>query len=350
MSENIRLQHWIASQEDLLPDFIIGGAMKSGTTTLHQMLDKHPKIFIPENEIGFFDIDNILQHHDFNFFDEGKGEWTTQLMKEHPEKLWNWYKNKFKGKETYVKGEDSTTYLASSIAAERISIQKKPIKIIFLLRHPTHRAYSNYYHLLRTGRATYSFEDTIRFNPHCILNRSLYKEQLAHYYDLIPRERIKVILFEDLISNKVQVVKEVFDFLGLDFNELPANVLDMHSNKARLPKYISLQIKRNHFMRFFGNSHYLTSLPNTPDAKVVAPSIWVKIFNSLHSRINPKMVKKTPSIHPATKAFLDQYFLGELEGIDELVEQDLLSKWFGTYQTKSEGLSEDQLLKRSIIR
>lgn len=55
-----------------LPDFIICGAMKSGTTTVHGILNRHPQIFIPDPEIHFFDIDDVLQHPDYFCF---QGEW-----------------------------------------------------------------------------------------------------------------------------------------------------------------------------------------------------------------------------------------------------------------------------------
>lgn len=53
------------------PDFIIVGAMKCGTTSLHKILSSHPEIFIPEREIHFFDIDDISQHPDFFIFSNG---------------------------------------------------------------------------------------------------------------------------------------------------------------------------------------------------------------------------------------------------------------------------------------
>lgn len=58
--------------------------------------------------------------------------------------MWEFYSNKFKGKENYVKGENSTIYLASKNSAKRISQQEKSIKIIINLRNPTKRTYSNY--------------------------------------------------------------------------------------------------------------------------------------------------------------------------------------------------------------
>lgn len=323
-------KNWIAPDENSLPEFIIGGAMKSGTSTLHQILNTHPTIFIPECEVHFFDIDNIFQHSDFNFYNEEKKCWSTQSMKANPDKLWNWYFEKFRGKEHFIKGEDSTTYLASKVAAKRISIQKKPIKLIFILRQPTLRAYSNYWHLLRSGRATFTFEDTLRFNPFSVLNRSLYKEQLEFYYSVLPKDRIKIILFEDLIDNPQNIVAEVSEFLEIDFNRFPDSAFNIHSNKGTLPVHINLQIRKNKMMRSFGNTRYINRLPIIPDLPVSSYPLLFKIINKLHLKINPSKRTKIPKIHPETKRFLDRYFFQELSGLNELVEKEVLSKWFNT--------------------
>ena len=110
-------QEWVSRNTDHIPDFIIGGAMKSGTTSLHQILDKHPEVFMSHGEIGFFDIDNIIEHPDFSFFDK-KNKWNTQRIENGPELLWSWYYKKFEASNGQLKGEDSTTYLASPIAAK----------------------------------------------------------------------------------------------------------------------------------------------------------------------------------------------------------------------------------------
>jgi len=150
MTKNLK-HIWTSQKPESLPDFIIGGAMKSGTTSLHAILNSHPDIGISHNELGFFDIDNLLQHPDFNFYDKINDKWINQSMQDHPELLWKWYYEQFEGlkKTASVIGEDSTTYLCSEIAAQRIALQKKPIKLIFILRHPTKRTVSNYLHSIR---------------------------------------------------------------------------------------------------------------------------------------------------------------------------------------------------------
>lgn len=53
---------WVAPENVRLPDFIICGAMKCGTSTVHSLLNQHPYVYIPDPEINFFDIDDIFQH------------------------------------------------------------------------------------------------------------------------------------------------------------------------------------------------------------------------------------------------------------------------------------------------
>ena len=142
--------NWISDKPKLLPDFIIGGAMKCATSSLHYILNSHPDIYIPNRECHFFNIDDILQHSNYNHYIDDN--WLIQSMGKNPEKMWEWYFKKFEDQNSKIIGEDSTTYLASRIAAERISKQKKQIKMIFLLRQPSLRAYSNYLHLLRTHK------------------------------------------------------------------------------------------------------------------------------------------------------------------------------------------------------
>ncbi|MEL7835186.1 sulfotransferase [Fodinibius sp. Rm-B-1B1-1] len=319
---------WIAPNPSQLPDFIIGGAMKSGTTTLHSILDQHPNVFIPKKEQHFFDFDNLLQHSAFNFFDGEENSWIRNSMSRSPQQLWEDYLSNYDGKESSIKGEDSTTYLASSIAAKRIAMQPKDIKLIFLLRHPTHRAYSQYFHLLRSGRAIFSFEDTLMFTPEKLLQRSLYNEQLQYYYDLIPRERIKVVLFEDLISKTKNTVAEICTFLDLDFQKFDNNILTTHSNKTKLPSSITLQIYYNRLFRKTANLRHVDSLPESPSPKEKRRIFFLRLIKKAHRMINPLQDKEKPPIKKSTQQFLDQFFQRRLSGINNLVGKEILSTWF----------------------
>ena len=322
-----KLKCWIALDANKLPDFIIGGAMKCGTTSLHTILNSHPNVFIPHEEIHFFNIDDILQHGDYTFYDKSRKTWTFQDMQKDPSRMWNWYLSKFDDCGPRLKGEDSTTYLASRIAAERIAIQPKPIKLIFMLRQPTQRAYSQYYHDLRDCRATHSFEETIRFNPQSLLSRGLYKEQLEFWYKVLPREQIKVVLFEDFIADKLNVLKDICQYLEINFDTFDEEIVHTHSNKGKIPKWIDLQIVYNQWFREIGNRNSFESLPFYPDRYSGKLPLGLRVLNKLNNVVNRKQ-DKPPRIDASTRAFLDRFYKREMFGIDELVMQPIFEKWF----------------------
>jgi len=323
-----QLHHWKAPEGILLPNFIIGGAMKSGTSTMHAMLAQHPNIFIPKEELGFFDIDNIIEHYDFNFFDKKTQEWTTQDMDRNPQLLWDWYSSKFKEGEGKLRGEDSTSYLTSKFAAERIGMQEQDIKVIFMLRQPSKRAYSNYHHLVRAGVIAHSFEDVLQFHPNLVLRRSLYKDQLEAYYRFIPKKNIKVVVFEDLIEKPKEILLEVCDFLGVASDELDPAIFETHANAGKFPVFTKPQLWKNHWFRSYGNSFNLKSLPLKAPRRVAKRAMMSKLATRLHGIVNPLKAKKALPMNAATKKFLDSYFQKELAGLDELVDQPILHKWF----------------------
>lgn len=318
--------NWIAPEYIRIPDFIICGAMKSGTSTLHCILNQHPNIYLPNNEIFFFDMDNLFQHPDFNYFD--RKNWVTQRLDENPEKFWEWYTSHFDSatKEQII-GEDSTTYLASAIAAQRIQLQHKKIKTIIMLRHPTDRAYSQYWHLLRTGRAVFTFEDTIKYDPWCILQRSLYVDQLRNFLKHIPKEQIKVIIFEEFLQDTAGLVREICEYIGVDYDLLPKDTLNTHQNPARIPKFQNLQILKNKLFRESGNIHYRSYLPVRHPMTQPKQRISV-LLSKIHRKINPLIDQKPPKINSSTKKFLDSYFKKELAGINDLLGKDVISLWF----------------------
>jgi hypothetical protein len=304
--------------------------MKSGTSTLHYILNEHPDIFIPKNELAFFDIDNILQHSDFNFF--SGNHWFSQQIEDAPSLFWQWYSSHFDGAaDGQILGEDSTTYLASEVAAKRIQLQKKEVKTLVMLRHPTSRAYSQYWHMVRTGRAMYSLEDTIRFEPHSILGRSLYRDQLRNFLEHIPRERVKIIILEEFLTSKRDSLREICDYLGVDCELLPESAIDAHKNKGLIPKYPAIQMSKNRFFRELGNQTYSSRLPVKPE---LTPGSKVKLnvlrtIDRVHHKLNPLREEHPPEIKASTQKFLDDFFKRELDGINDLLGKDVMSIWFG---------------------
>lgn len=326
MDYDIDRNNWTAPAGTRLPDFIVCGAMKSGTTTLHRALEQHPKVFFAEDEIHFFDIDDLLEHPNFSWFK--RGQWFTQRIEQDPHAAWQWYSSHFQDAgEGQLKGEDSTVYLASRRAAGRIALQEKPIKLIAMLRNPVDRAYSHYWHLVRSGRATYSFEDTLRYEPYTILNRSLYVEQLERLLAAVGRERVMIVVFENLIADRATVLNEVCDFLGIEFSQLPHESWRTHMNKTRIPRFARLQQRYNAIFRKTASERYIGYLPFHRSHRHSALSVLRRAVKKAYKLVNPSVVKKPPAMNPSTREHLELFFRKELRGLNELVGEDVLSLW-----------------------
>lgn len=320
---------WIAPERAPLPDFIICGAMKSGTTTLHRMLARHPGVFIPDREIHFFDLDNLLQHPDFNWFNASR--WIHQALEENPKVYWDWYASHFSdAKPGQQLGEDSTTYIASEAAMRRLALQPKPIKLIVMLRHPTKRAYSQYWHLVRTGRAMHTFEETLEYAPHSVLDRSMYLQQLRAMLLHIPRERVEIVIFEEFVADTARSIDRICNFLDIPSALLPNEALSTHTNAALTPRHIRLELVHNRWFRRAGNLRYASELPAGPPGRHTASRrLFSRATTRLYRLVNPLVETSPPSMNPATRDFLDGFFKRELAGLDELLGKDVSSIWFG---------------------
>ena len=197
-----------------------------------------------------------------------------------------------------------------------------------MLRQPTLRAYSQYWHMLRSGRATYSFEDTLKYVPASILNRSLYLKQIESFLKYLPKEDIKFVIFEEFLADKDKCVRELCDFLGIDFELLPEEAIDLHENAAMYPKFPRLQFLKNRLFPAAGNSSYIDIFELDRKTTLFKGLSISKVVDKIHRMINPLSVNKVSRIAPETRKFLDDYFYKELDGINELIEKDVLSIWF----------------------
>jgi len=320
MNENWKAPDWVK-----LPEFIICGAMKSGTSSLHDILNSHPNVFIPNREIHFFDIDNILEHPDFSFYH--KNHWVYQSIDKDPKKYWRWYSNHFIGGEGKILGEDSTNYLCCSNFPNRLNQQNKDIKLVIMLRNPISRAYSNYFHNLRTGRAIWDFEKTLLYDPKSILERSKYGQQIENIYNKIPRERVKIVLFEEFLANKETSVKEICEFLELDYAKIDKSALAFHSNRASIPSSIRIQVFRNRIFRDFGNSMYHGELPEKLESDKFPISLFKRSINRFLMLVNPSTKKGTPPMNTSTEQYLKDYFKDDIKLLSDLMSRDLIEFW-----------------------
>jgi hypothetical protein len=171
------------------------GAVKAGTTSLHDYLRQHPEVFMPQRkELMFFAYN-------------GTGGDAI-----YPAKTLEQYEGFFDPvtDETAI-GEASPRYLASERAAERIREIIPAARLIVSLRNPVDRAFSAYQMDLRAGRlAGMPFIETLETTP-----RRWYSQSLQSYFSRFDRSQFRIILFEDLVRQPVATVQSLFAFLGV---------------------------------------------------------------------------------------------------------------------------------------
>jgi Sulfotransferase family len=224
-----------------LPNFIIIGTQKAGTTALAHYLKQHPKIYIsPAKEPGFFDFEGKKP----NFCGPG-----DQPLYAHVPTDIETYSELFNGvKDEIAVGEATTWYLYSPRAAERIHNYIPDAKMIVILRNPVDRAYSGFMHAIRDEREKITdFSQALQEEEKRIANNweylwrykdmGFYSVQLKRYFDKFERSQIKVYLYEEFDSNPLEVLKDILKFLNVDDELIPEvftrlNISGVRKSKA----------------------------------------------------------------------------------------------------------------------
>lgn len=204
-----------------LPGFVIIGAQKAGTSTLYNLLIRHPQVGgADRKEVHYFDTN-------YNRGDR-------------------WYQSRFPIKTVRyrISGEASPYYLYHPHAARRLRLLIPEVRLIVLLRNPVDRAYSHYQHNRRHGREPLPFEEAVAREPERIggerermvqdpsyssfshqhfsyVDRGHYHRQLAVFLEYFERDQLLVLKSETFFEATAEVWREVLDFLRLDFLSLP---------------------------------------------------------------------------------------------------------------------------------
>ena len=203
-------------QTGALPDFVIIGTMKGGTTYLYHLLSQHPLVEpAAAKELQFFN----------RYFDEGV-EWYRQCF---PVPRWE------NGRRT-ITGEATPGYLPHPPAPERMARIIPEARLIALLRNPVDRAYSDYQQVTRKGRETRTFEEAMDYEnlddaPRKFLSKSIYVDQLLRWSEFFDRQQMLVLKSEDFFEDPAGTLKPVLSFL--DLPEWKPKVWDLHYKRNK---------------------------------------------------------------------------------------------------------------------
>ena len=208
----------------VLPDFLIIGARKSGTTSLYRNIVKHPCAEPCFNkEVDYFT----------RYYNKGPN-WYRSLF---PLSSYKQYSENIL-KRKFVTGEATTTYLYHPHTPKRVKELLPDVKLIAILRNPIDRAYSQYQMEVGHGNENLSFEEaiekeeerineeyermlqdekyySIKFQTFAYLRCGIYAEQLERWFKYFPREHFLILDNERFKNSRQEVFNEVFEFLGI---------------------------------------------------------------------------------------------------------------------------------------
>jgi hypothetical protein len=294
-----------------LPNFLIIGAQKSGTTALYHYLKQHPQIYMsPVKEPHFF----TYEGGEPRFSSPGRG-YTTPVTKIED------YQALFQGVSAGMAlGEASTSYIYSIRALERIRRYAPDAKLIAVLRDPAERAYSNYLHCVRGGReplgdferALQAEETRIRDNWGPVYHyrqKGFYYGQLKRYFEAFGRDQVKVYLYEDLKGDPLGMLQDTFRYLAVDDAFVPD--MSLRHNISGVPKNRALH-------SFLRRPHPVKSA-----AKLFVPEgVRVRLVTSLRNR----NLSRPPRLSPEVRGRLVGEYREDILRLEELIQRDL-SGW-----------------------
>lgn len=295
-----------------LPNFLVIGAGRSGTTSLHHYLQAHPDVYLPavKSPSYFYccdrppDPDPAVRYVTRNYFvpdpDDYRGLFDAV------------------GHEAAI-GEVSPAYLATVHAAPRIAAQLPDVKLMAMFRHPVDRAFARFVARRRDGLESRStFADVIadeRRRPMVrdvavgtYLAAGCVSHVLQTYLDRFARERIRLYLFEDFQRDPAALVRDMYNFLGVDASFAP------DTSRRHNPSGGAI---RNPVLRSVWTR---TALVRARARPYVPRAIRDRVFGLVTRDLAPI------TLDPALRAELTALYSDDIERLAALINRDL-SHW-----------------------
>jgi hypothetical protein len=297
-----------------MPNFLIIGAAKTGTTSLYHYLKQHPEIYMsPVKEPKFFAYD--CEKPDFR----GPGDQARKPKFTNLEA----YQSLFVGvsNETAI-GEASVIYLYNPKTPERIRHYIPDVKLIAVLRDPVERAYSNFWvqMAVRRDEPLTDFAQAMRAEEKRIINhwhprwhykqRGFYYVQLKRYFDNFERNQIKIYLFDELVTNSNAVVRDIFRFLDVD-GAFMFDVTTRHNVTRGVPNSKAM--------------HELLS-NQYPIKNVIKRFLPDRLRQHIIKAIKTYNFSPRPPLTPEVHGQLIEEYRNDILRLQDLIQRDL-SKW-----------------------
>ena len=254
-----KLYRKMTSRLRSLPDFIIIGVGRAGTTALYSYLIQHPSIVVASTDNN----ESVADLHFFEYMISNNIQW----YRSHFPILFSKSKNQ---KNSFITGEYTSTYIYHPDVPKRIFNLLPKIKLIVILRNPIDKAYSTYQQQFRFGEYTTSFEDTINaefrridlnkdfpelnsnnydfenFVAQNIIRHGIYADYLETWLKIFDRKQILILNSDDLKNSTKETLHRVFHFLNVSNYDIA------NTSQVNVGKYPPInKITRKKLIEFF---------------------------------------------------------------------------------------------------
>ena len=277
-----------------LPNFLVIGAQRAGTSLLHQLLASHPEIYVPHQrkELHYFD----------RYYDRGL----------------SWYQSYFPkpaiASAYRAIGETTPDYLALPEVAPRIATTLPECRLVAILRNPVDRAHSWYQYCRRNRNEQRDLETFLRQDP-LALEWGLYERHLKRVMRCCPSHPILVLLYEELLREPAAELARLAQFLTLGRPFARANEVLQHKvNASEAPK-----LRRGFALARRAGGFLLRHDLNWP----------IRAAKSLGARRLFGSGEAAPPMTPEIRSQLEAYYAEDVTRLSDLLRRDL-SLWRST--------------------
>jgi hypothetical protein len=298
------------------PSFVIAGAPRAGTTWLYRNLDTHPDVFLTDNKEPRFYA--VRESKRLAFNGPGDERWLSHLVQKRDS-----YEALYSGaRADQLRGEASSDYLyRSRTAADRLRWEAPDARLVFILRDPAHRAYSNWLQHVQHKREPLSFSDALDAEEERVeqgwawwwhyTRRGFYAQQLEPFLNAFPRDQILILLHDDLRRDPWALLERVGAFLEIDPLPLADNreQAETRQNQSLLPR-----------SRVHGAARGLLRPAAAASARVLPVGA--------EGRLRRWFQRKTlgPTISDADYRLLSRTYSADVKRLSDMTELDL-SSW-----------------------
>lgn len=294
---------------DRLPNFIVVGAPKCGTTSLYHYLKQHPQIFLPERK--------ELHYFSFKYMEKllaGPGD--SNILETSCRTIEEYAAFYAPARAQIALGDISPSYFYFTDVCAEMRARLGSPRIIVMLRDPVQKAFSQYMHLIRDARETLDFNAALAAEPERVrkgyaamwryAQSSLFTERTKRFMDEFGAANTKVILFDDLLRDPNGVVADTFRFLGVD-PSVPVQT-DSTFNRSGVPR-----------------SHLVAKLisKNNPVTKFARRLLPLAVTGKVKDVLQRANTGSKLTLDPRARASLQAYFDTDLAALETLLGRQL---------------------------